>query len=201
MEKNVIEGFCDWAYGDNVVWTVLDNVIPKLEEPSWEIICDETPQVGDKKVLFVQKPFDEEFGNEFLSFYQSPLVYYNDFDEISKADISKCAFIRCKYEENIQANEFCAYIRVSVLEVIKISDIYKYYPEIITSERINYSCKTELDEIYEDESWYVAGWSAQGDLGDAIYVYKDSNGKRHLVMKYSFDYHKDIYYLGNIVES
>ena len=201
MEKDVIEGFHDWAYGNNLVWTVLENEILQLEEPSGEQICDETPQVGDQKVLFVQEPFDEEFGNVFLSFYQPPMVYFNDFDEISKEDISKCAFIRCKYEGNIRANEVCAYIRVRVLEVIKILDIYKYYPETITSESINNSCGAILDEIYEDESWSVAGWSAQGDLGDAIYVYRDSNGKRHLVMKYSFDFHKDIYYLGNIVEA
>ena len=68
MKKEVKNGYSAWAYESCIQWTDLLDELPPLESNEWRMLCDDTPMKGEKKILFVSKPFDEEEGNVFFSF-------------------------------------------------------------------------------------------------------------------------------------
>lgn len=201
MKKEVKAPFCDWSYDYCIEWSDLNSDVPALTEKHWER-SSETPIAGEKRIVFVQKPFDEKIGNEFWVKFEPALLFFNGWDESPEDEIWKCAMVRCRFEKIIVSDEFFAWIEVSVIKVIPLHDIYKHYNEFITDEPIDsFKGNWSTDVIFQNDKWYVLGWSAQGDCGETRWIYKDENGKRHLVLTLKFGFDEEVLYRGNIISS
>ena len=197
MNKKTINEFQEWAYEDCVEWTNLDDEIPSLDKDIFGGTLNvETPQIGEEKILFVKKPFDEELGNEFYVKFEPALIHYNGYDGYIE-EFPKCAIVKCRFEKIISYNEYCAFIRVIVIDVILLHDIYKRFPEKTNKEPIEeFGVRAEV--IVENESWTIIAWSMQGDVGGCRWIYTDIDGKRHLVMEDYYSFDEEILYVGNI---
>lgn len=201
MKKEVEAPFYDWGYDTCIEWSDLNSDVPELTEKHWER-SSETPITDEKRIVLVQKPFDEKIGNEFWVKFEPALLFFNGWGESPENEIRKCAMVRCRFEKIIVSNESSAWIEVSVLKVIPLHDIYKYYNECIADEPIDsFKGNWSVETIFHNDEWFIFGWTAQGDCGETRWIYKDENGKRHLVLTLKFGFDEEVLYIGNIVSS
>ena len=160
------------------------------------------PRVGDKRILRVKIPFDEEIGAVFTNVYEPWQMFLNGWDSAtSPDDISKASAVLCRFEEVLWSDEFSAFISVEILSVMPLCQLYKYIPQIVTNNRFfeEFGSHEEVWTDYKDEHLLYRSWSAQGDVGETQLIYTDDNGKRHEVMTSWFGMHDDFYYFGNRV--
>ena len=160
------------------------------------------PKVGDKRILRVKAPFDEERGSVFTNIYEPWQMFYNGWENAeSPADIGKACAVLCRFGEVLWADDFSAFIIVEILNILPLFEIPKLVPETVTDRRFfedfgfGDACWTE----YEDDHWLYRTWSAQGDVGDGQLIYTDDSGKRHEIMNAYFSFHEASYILGNDV--
>ena len=204
MDKKIKEHFSDWAYYYGVEWSDFEeNNIPEFSNEDWNR-SEATPIAKQQRTLHVWKPFDESIGNEFLTFFEPALCYYNGWDGVEESEIEKCAIVRCKLTKVLKQSEYEAWVAVNVQEVILVSELYKYFTPCITDTDINAFegipekiCHT----IYENDKWLVTCWDAQGDCGEYKWIYIDENGIRHLVMQSWFDFDNSVIYIGNVIQN
>ena len=201
MKKEVKAPFCDWSYDSCIQWSDIQSDMPTLSEKHWER-STETPVEGEERIVFVQKPFDEKIGNEFWVKFEPALLFLNGWDEYQEDEIRKCAMVRCRFEKIIASDEFSAWIKISILQVIPLQDIYKHYNESISEEPIDsFKGNWSTDVIFQNDKWLILGWSAQGDCGETRWIYKDENGKRHIVLTLKFGFDEEVLYIGNVVDN
>lgn len=201
MKKDVKPLFSNWAYNECIEWSDFDQEVPGITQDKWER-SSTTPAQNEKRLVLVRKPFDEQVGNEFWVLFQPALLFFNGWDESPEEDICKCAMVRCRFERILEADEFSGWIELSILEVIPLEELISHYNESISTEPIIYTSKEVpyTDDIFENDKWYVFGWSAQGDVGETRWIYKDSDGKQHLVMENKWGLDEDVLYVGNLVD-
>ncbi len=199
LDKKTQDHFADWAYG-NAQWSDFGEDVPDLSEEHWER-SSITPSPGEKRTVFIEVPFDESLGSDFWLLFEPALIYFNGPDD-APDDIDKCAVARCRFDKVLAADAFSAWIRITVLNVIPLSEIYKYYDEAASDDPIN-----ELDEFsdyeiytFQNDRWLIKLGSAQGDYYRVIWIYKDDNNTQDLVMQDQgyMHYSGDIN-IGNIV--
>jgi hypothetical protein len=184
-------------------WAVFDeeeNIKP-INERKWSD-KNITPKVGDKRILRVKVPFDEEIGAVFTNVYEPWQMFLNGWDSAaSPEDIYKAAAVLCRFEEVLWADDFSAFISIGILNVMPLCELYKYIPETVTDERFfeEFGSHEEVWTDYEDEHLLYRFWSAQGDVSESQLIYTEGNGKRHEIMNSWYGKHDDFYYFYNIV--
>lgn len=202
IKKNVKFPFDDWAYYQCIQWSNFDDKVPDLSEDMWQR-CIERPKENEIYKVYVTKPFDEIRGSEFFVIFEPAIIVYNgwDSDFCSEEDIEKCSLVKCRYDRIVKANKYSAWIEITVQKVIPLADIYNLYNEKESSGIFLPFGSTESQvTLFENRKWLVFGWNDQGDVGEYRWVYIDSQGKKHCVLEYNWEFDKDILYLGNIVE-
>ena len=198
-DPRVPEGFAGWAYScgeTGMEWLEYGEEIPPLDSKEYWERREKRPEVGEICAVLVKKPFDEEIGDEFYMQLTSPSDYYTDImtDEV----IARGGIIKCRFESVVSSDEYKAWIKVRVLEVIMNDELNKAFDE--------YEKEGSLVPDFEDEDKYTEKWkhmllwSGQGDLGETCEIYTDDDGREHLVMQDYWDLHNDYVYFGNIVK-
>lgn len=172
-----------------------------IDKRKW-FISDVPPEVGNKRILRVQIPFDEESGGIFTNIFETAQMYLNGWEFADHPeDIYKASAVLCRLDEVIWSDDFSAFINVEILNVVPFSQLYKVIPETVTDYKIDdFGKDEEIQTEYEDEHLLYRYWSAQGDVGQVQLVYTEDNGKRHEVMNSWQSWHEDFYYLVNIVD-
>ncbi len=198
--RTVREGFVDWAYRC-AEWSDFDENVPPLDQDIF-LRKKTLPKTGEIYSIKVTKPFDKMIGNN-VNINFVPAIAYLDGFEYSPDDINISAIVRCRIEKVITKDEFSAWIRVVVTDVTLYSELYKKYRPSSTDktlETFSYYRGCDWTEL-DTNRWKVASWTGQGDIGEENIIYIDDNNVRHLVAMGYYDFHQEIMYLGNVVES
>lgn len=195
MNKKLDDLFSDWAYACGE-WSDFGEDVPELSKQNW-IHSELTPVVGETRTVFVRMPFDETIGNEFWLLYEPALLYFNSWEDCSEQDIANCAVVRCKFQKILISDEYSAWIRVTVQEVVFLHELCNYYQDIRGNISNAFKGITEETE-FQNDRWHVTSWTMQNDCGEMKWIYIDENGIRHLVMKLWYAFDEEILYIGNI---
>ena len=184
-------------------WAVFDDeeMSRPIEERKWSD-RNIQPKAGDKRILRVKAPFDEEPGDVFTTLYEPWQMFYNGWESAeSPEDIGKACAVLCRFEDVLWADDFTAFITVGVLNVLPVIRFPQVFPETVTDRRFfeDFGFDDEIWTEYEDEHLLYRTWSAQGDVGDAQLIYTDDSGKRHELLHGYSGRHGDTFELGNDV--
>lgn len=202
MKKDVKPPFSDWGYFTCVQWSDFHTDVPALSEKHWAR-SDKIPAVGEKRCIFVQKPFDECIGNTFWAEFEPALLFFNGWDDYPEEEIEKCAMIRCQFERILAADETCAWIEVRIMQVIPLHHLYEHYIERITTESLDdfKEFRAQGETMFRNDHWRIVGWSAQGDCGETKWIYTDETGRQHLVLASWFGFDEEVLYIGNVISA
>lgn len=200
MKKDVIPPFADWGYNSCVEWSDFEDDVPALNERHWQR-SSVTPFQSQRRLLFVQKPFDEAIGSTFWVKFEPALLALNGWDDVLDTEIQKCAMVRCRFERILSADTECAWIEVSILQVVPLHELYRHYSERIVTHPLDlfHGFEKETETIFRNEQWHIVGWSAQGDCGQTNWIFTDDSGTPHLVLALSFGYEEEVLHMGNIL--
>ena len=211
MNKKLDDLFSDWAYACGE-WSDFVEDVPELSEQNW-IRSELTPVVGEIRTVFVRMPFDEAIGNEFWLFYEPALLYFNGWADCSEQDIASCAVVRCKFQKILISDEYSAWIRVMIQEVVFLHELCNYYQDVrgnisnafkgITEETGSQNDRWHVKRIaeetdFQNDKWQVKSWTMQDDCGEVKWIYTDENRIQHFVMKLWYAFDEEILYIGNI---
>ena len=171
-----------------------------VNEREW-VDFDETPVVGETYIMRVQEPFDVEQGKIFTTIFEPSMMFLNGWSCASRPeDIGKAAAVLCRFTEVLWSDDFSAYIRVKVRNVVPLSELYKVLP--VTESDTPVELFGEHEDVwteYEDEHWLDRDWNGQGDVGEQQWLYTDDNGVTHEVLTNWWSFHCNTYYLCNRV--
>ena len=184
---------------DWVVFEKADAALP-FTERRW-VNLDDPPSEGEMYTMKVRHPFDEEICGIFTAIFEPAMMFINGWDCAEHPeDIGKAAAVLCQFTEVLWADEYSAFIKVRVRNVVPLADLCRVLPvkESDTPVERFGEC-SEVWTEYEDEHWLSRNWNGQGDVGEQQYLYRDDEGKVHEVMTSWFDFHDDTYYLHNNV--
>ena len=200
-QLNETAGVHQTAY--HMEWAVFDDeeMSRPIEERKWSD-RNIQPKAGDRRILRVKTPFDEEQGDVFTTLYEPWQMFYNGWESAeSPEDIGKASAVLCRFCEVLWADDFTAFITVEVLHVLSVIRFPQVFPETVTNRRFfeDFGCGDDIWTEYEDEHLLYRIWSAQGDVGDAQLIYTDDSGKRHELLHGYFGGHCDAFELGNDV--
>lgn len=202
MNKEIQSPFSDWAYAGGAEWSDFKENVPDLSEKHW-VRSERTPVIDEKRTILVYKPFDEKIGNEFWVLYEPALLFFNGWDGYSENEISKCAVVRCRFEKILISDEYSAWIEVSIKKTVFLHELYKYYGEIAADTPIDDFegiPESEYNTHFQNDTWLLKEWNAQGDCGEMKWIYTDKDGVRHLVMQIKYGFDESVLYIGNIAE-
>jgi hypothetical protein len=179
-------------------WSDYDNKKP-TEEYYWAR-SEQTPNVGDKRVVSVNHHFRETDKKDFWTFYQPALTSLNGINCYLE-EIEKYAFIQCRLLEIIYINNKQAWLQVLIVDIIMIKDAYniiseKHDKSSFLKNRMNFS--PYQCNIYGNWEYY---FSCDGSgLGNALLIHKVDKNIR-LILFQEDDFHRDRTYLGNLLIS
>lgn len=184
-------------------WAVFDDeeMSRPIEERKWSD-RNIQPKAGDRRILRVKTPFDEEPGDVFTTLYEPWQMFYNGWESAeSPEDIGKVCAVLCRFCEVLWTDDYTAFITVEVLHVLPVIRFPQVFPETLTDRRFfeDFGFDDEIWTEYEDGHLLYRTWSAQGDCGDAQLIYTDDSGKRHELLHGYFGGHSDTYEFGNDV--
>ena len=110
--------------------------------------------------------------------------------------------MKCRFDEIIASDEYNAWIKVEVLDVVMFPQLVKVYSEYKTSETLEdfWTMCTCVDTDAADGAWELISWNAQGDIYEGKVIYTDADGVRHIVWLNIEDFFTHISYFGNIVQ-
>ena len=172
-----------------------------LNKRQW-LHTNQVPVVGEKRILKVTAPFDEEIGDTFTTIFEPWQMFLNGWESAeSPDDIGKACAVLCRFEEVLCADYFSAIIYATVLKTIPLDQLYKVIPETVTDERFyeEFGDGKEVWTEYEDKHRLYRTWNAQGDVSQMQLIYTDDRGIRHEVLTSWYAMHEDFYYFGNAV--
>ena len=172
-----------------------------VHERQW-IYSNQQPVIGEDRILKVEKPFDENIGDEFTTIFEPFEMFMNGWDcAESPEDIDKVCAVRCRFDEVLRADDFSAFITVRVLNVVPLHRLYEVIPETVTDYPFfeDFGICEKVWTEYEDEHRLYREWNAQGDVGQEQLICTDDNGIRHEVLTSEWDMHDDFYYFHNLV--
>lgn len=190
----LINGFCELAY-DEFEWLEVGEGIPPIDENIWTR-AENIPSIGEKRFLKISAPFNQNIGDCFNVLFSPGLSALNGWDEYPE-ELFNSAVAICTFERIIQADEYRAWIEVTIEDVIPLENLHKRYPCVETTDIIGYGFELELDFCYK--CWEFYSYSAQGDFGEWQLVYVDSDGLRHIVLISEYSMHKDFVCCGNVI--
>lgn len=193
-KPQLINGFCELAY-DGFEWLEVGESVPSLDERIWTR-SNSVPEVGETRVIKVSAPFNQNIGDCFNMLFSPALSALNGWEDYPE-ELFDSAVTVCKFEKIIQADEYRAWIEVSIEDVIPLEDLYKRYSCVETTDVIGYGF--ELRQDFSHKCWEFYSFSAQGDFGEWQLVYVDNNGLRHIVLIGEYSMHKDFVCCGNVI--
>ena len=206
LKRTVPEGFSGWSY-PGMEWSDFTDEVPPLSQERWRITeevtkigSDNIPRAGEIRTVRVQLPFEEEIGGEFFMDYLPVSAY---LDGLETADqFERSAVVKCRFIQVISSDEYNAWIKVEVLEVIMFPELINAFSEYrINTPLEDYgTMSTCTDTDADDAPWELISWNAQGDIYECKVLYTDTAGVRHIVWMNIEDFFTHISYFGNIVQ-
>lgn len=195
-KPSLAEGFSELAY-DDMEWLEVGQIVPPLEEHIW-LRADKMPEVGERRFIKVKPPFSQNISDSFNVLYSPALSALNGREEYPE-ELSDSAVVSCVLEKTVSVDEYCAWIEVSVENVIPFTELYKHYPlrkvlglfEGGLGEHLTLACRCDRWEYYT--------YSAQGDWGEWRLIFVDKENVRHLVLCCEWYTHGGFVQLGNAV--
>ncbi len=172
-----------------------------INERQW-LYTNQQPVIGDKRILRVKEPFDEEIGELFTTVFEPWQMYLNGWEYAeSPEDISKACAVCCRFDEVLWADDFSAFIVVEIMNVIPLDKLYQVIPEHVTDQNFKdeFSKHDDVWVEYEDEHRLYRSWNEQGDIGQVQLIITDEGGICHEVMTSWYGIHDNLYYFGNAV--
>ena len=206
INRTLPVGFSGWSY-PGMEWSDFTDDVPPLSQKRWRITeevtkigSDVIPAAGQIRTVRVQLPFEEEIGNEFYMDYLPVSAFLDSFDTAEQFERS--AIVKCRFAEIIASDEYNAWIKVEVLDVVMFPQLVKVYSEYKTSETLEdfWTMCTCVDTDAADGAWELISWNAQGDIYEGKVIYTDADGVRHIVWLNIEDFFTHISYFGNIVQ-
>ncbi|MDE7361581.1 MAG: hypothetical protein K2N38_06585 [Oscillospiraceae bacterium] len=195
-KPSLADGFSELAY--DMEWLEVGQPVPPLEEHVW-LRSDKIPEVGERRFIKVRPPFSQNIGDSFNVLYSPALSSNNGWEEYPE-ELSSSAVVGCVYEKTVGADEFCAWIEVTVENVIPFPELYKHYPCRKVSSLFEGGFGEYAKLSFRWQNWEFYTFSAQGDCGEWRLIFIDSEGKRHLLMFYEWGWHDGFVQLGNAVQ-
>lgn len=201
--RHLIEGAGIHSIGYDLAWMecAKEELSLPPDKRKW-VHTDEVPVVGERRILKVTAPFDEQPGNTFTTVFEPWQMYLNGWDSAeSPVDINKACAALCRFDEVLCLDDFSAIISVTVLKTIPLDLLYKVIPETVTDDRFfeEFGGGQKVFTEYEDKHLLYRTWNAQGDVSQMQLIYTDDNEIRHEVLTSRCAMHDDFYYFGNIV--
>ena len=188
-------------------WSDFTDEVPPLSQERWRITEEVTkigsnniPKAGEIRTVRVQLPFEEEIDAEFFMDYLPVSAY---LDGLETADqFERSAVVKCRFIQVISSDEYNAWIKVEVLEVIMLPELINAFSEYkINTPLEDYgTMSTCTDTDADDAPWELISWNAQGDIYECKALYTDTAGVRHIVWMNIEDFFTHISYFGNIVK-
>ena|GEM_PF-931325 len=135
--RHLIEGAGIHNIGYDLAWMecAKEELSLPPDKRKW-VHTDEVPVVGERRILKVTAPFDEQPGNTFTTVFEPWQMYLNGWDSAeSPVDINKACAVLCRFDEVLCLDDFSAIISVTVLKTIPLDLLYKVIPETVTDDR------------------------------------------------------------------
>jgi hypothetical protein len=179
-------------------WSDLEDKKP-YEAYYWER-SQQTPKIGDRRVVSINHRFRETDKKDFWTFYQPALTSLNGIDCYLE-EIEKYAFVQCRLLEIISIDNRQAWLQVLIIDVIMIEEACKIIPEkydksSFLRKMINFSpYQCNVHGNWE----YYSGGDASG-LGNDFLIHKVDKNIR-LILFQEVDFHRNSSYLGNLLIS
>lgn len=193
--------FQDYTYCQ-AEWMDMTHPLPELETNIfWR--SDEIPQIGEKRFLKIRHPFCGETGKNFRTLFQPALSSVNGIGEPPE-ELEQSAVVTCQLDEILEKNDFCAWVSVTVREVLLLSELYRHYPEQASPdlfEKFQERGSAVQTYPFSWQNWDYDSWTMQGDVGEWKLFFTDPNGKKHLILLYYWGSCDEILYIGNIIKS
>jgi len=205
QKRHLIEGAGIHNIGYHLAWVECskEELSLPLNKRQW-IHTNQVPIIGEKRILKVTAPFDEEVGDTFTTIFEPWQMFLNGWESAeSPDDIGKACAVLCRFDEVLCLDDFSAIISVEVLKTIPLDQLYKVIPETVTDDRFfeEFGGGQEVWTEYEDKHLLYRTWTAQGDVSQMQLIYTDDRGIRHEVLTSWYAMHEDFYYFGNRVNN
>ncbi len=203
QKRHLIEGAGIHNIGYRLAWMecAKEELCLPPDKRKW-VHTDQVPMIGERRILKVTAPFDEDIGDTFTTVFEPWQMFLNGWDSAeSPEDIGKACAVLCRFDEVLCADDHSAVISVTVMNTIPLDQLYKVIPETVTEDRFfeGFGGGQEVRTEYEDEHLLYRTWTAQGDVSQIQLIYTDEKGKRHEVLTSWSAMHDDFYYFGNII--
>ena len=201
--RHLIEGAGIHNIGYHLAWVecAKEELCLPPDRRKWRL-TNQVPMIGERRILKVTAPFDEEIGDTFTTVFEPWQMFLNGWDSAeSPDDIGKACAVLCRFEEVLCLDDFSAVISVTVLKTVPFDQLYKVISETVTDERFfeGFGGGQEVFTEYEDEHLLYRTWTAQGDVSQMQLIYTDDKGIRHELLTSWNAMHDDFYYFGNKV--
>ena len=196
LNKDPEPGFSIIAYDEMLEWSDFTKDVPPLNENIW-CRSEALPKKGEKRIVKAHFPFHFQTGEVFWTLFQPAQSFFNGWDEHPE-ELDKSGIVSCRFESILEKSEECAWIEVTVTEVIALKDISSRFPVFAYDGRFDWLINN-ADMQYEYKNWTFYSWSAQGDLGEWILIYKDKQEIQHIILYSKWDYHASDLHCGNII--
>ena len=200
INKNTPVEFENWAYS-KVEWSDFRDSVPPLSEEYWAH-SETLPCIGETRIIKVGVTFDESMGSEFYANYCTEHAFFNGHE--TEEEFENSAIVKCRFDEIILSDEYSAWIKVTVTQVLRYDKIAELSPPHYINEAFEDYSGLALECRYiQDigEKWRIITWSTPGDVGDVIYLFTDSNNVRHLIIHENWCTSTEIIYFGNVIEN
>ena len=176
--------------------------LPLSEKDCWYL--DAPPKVGETHTVRVTAPFDAELGGTCTLLFEPSMIYlYGCEQETPAEEFERISVALCRFSEFLQADGDSALIRVEVLHVLPIDQLYRAIPEALTDypflEAFGKGSGQRIFTTYRDRHWLCRLWRAEGDLGQHQWIYTDEGGKMHEIVFGDWCFQETRYHLGNRV--
>lgn len=178
-------------------WLATGEPVPPLDEHIW-LRSVEMPQVGERRLIKVDAPFKADIGDRLSLLYLPANSFFNGWEEAPE-ELELSAVVCGTFEKVICNDDFCAFIKVVVEEVIPFPKLHMHYPrkKIPSLFESGYGEYSKL--VFTWKNWEYYSFDAQGDVGDRRLIFTDDEGKRHLVLFGEWSMHDDFVHCGNAV--
>ena len=174
-----------------------------VNERKWGY-SDQIPVIGEKRILKITKPFDEEVGDLFTALFEPWNLFDRDWDLVGPEEIDKACAVLCRFDEVLWSDDFSAFIVVKVMNTVRLDLLHTLIPAEVTDYRFyeEFGRYEEVWTEYEDARWLCREWSGGGgDIGEEQWIYTDDRGIRHEVLTGWYDFHEDFYSFRNVVNN
>ncbi len=182
---------------DVMEWSDYENEVPPLDDPRW-IRTDRPPLQGQVRTVKVYHPFYMMIGEPFWMLYTPVSSSLNGWDSHPE-EIEHSSFVRCSIERVLERNDYKAWLRVKVLEVLMIKDYNIRFP--VRDGSNGYLEDFEMfgkPYIFNYRDWLFINAGAQGDLGVWGLV-KRMDSQYHMLVYGDWGFHRSNAFGGNIL--